>query len=322
MRQPPLLTGAWGMKGQGFSKNLRVFRGEKYNLSVQESIDAFIEAKDAKGLAPKSLTYYRYELNRFREFLAMSDVTLLTAIGPDHIRRYLISLHERNLKPSSQHAAARAIQAWLNWHVTQRNLADSPMRYVEKPKRRHKILPSFDQEDVDALLAACQSPRETAIIYVLLDTGCRLGELVGMNRRDIDMTTGEVTIVGKGQKERRVYLNPKTRQAIKRYLAGREHVKPQDPLWVSEHGGARLTDNGLRQVLERLGERAGVPNVSPHAFRRTCVQWLYRSGQWSLLEIQALLGHESLVVIRHYIEADDSDVKEAHKRMSAIDLLK
>src|SRR5205085_2510187 len=126
---------------------------------------------------------------------------------PDHIRAYLVSLQRRGLKDNSQHAAAGAIRAWLNFLVREELLIESPMRKVGMPRRGHHILPALARDDVKKLLDACLTARDKAIVLSLLDSGCRAAEFVALNVGDVDIKSGAITIhEGKGRKDRTTFL--------------------------------------------------------------------------------------------------------------------
>jgi integrase/recombinase XerD len=299
-------------------QNLTLLTARSKNKTLQ-ALDDFLLACEAKRLSPKTLRYYDFEVRRFLAYVAEDGVTTLEAIEPNHIRRFFTVLADRGLQANSQHASARAIQAWLNWCVKEGLVERSPMTLVEKPRKDRKILPAFDVADVQAMLEACESPRETAIVLCLIDSGLRASEFVALNRGDVDMKAGDVKVkLGKGRKDRTSFFGPKARRALSQYLASRGRVGLDAALWTSEHASQRLTVSGLQQLLRKLGQRSGVPNVSPHAFRRTCALWCHRNGG-RLTEIQRLLGHSDLSVLRQYLDLDDGDVAQAHRQHGPVD---
>ena len=178
--------------------------------------------------------------------------------------------------------------------------------HVVTPKLPKEIMPAFSPEDVQRLLRACRSRRDTAIVLCLLDSGCRAAEFCALRVQDVDLRTGGVRVIrGKGGKDRTSYLGGKARQALIRHLRERPEVKPTDPLWLSENTGESLrtrglTYFGLAQLCRRLGKRAGVAHCHPHTFRRTCALWSLRAGM-SVYHLQAIMGHSDLQVLRRYL---------------------
>ena len=294
---------------------------QEVKSQIEESLASFLLRGEAKRLTPKTLVYYEFECHRFIRFLVKYGVDTLEKIEPDHIRRYLLMLADRGLKSNSQHCSARAVQAWLNWCVKEKLLRRSPMLLVEKPRKDKKILPAFSVDEVQLLLDACGDARETAIVLGLLDSGLRASEFCKLNRGDVDLHSGEVKVLqGKGRKDRVSFFGPRARKALMQYLSSRIRVRPTDPLFVSLRCNQRLGIAGLERLLSKLGEKAGVPHCSPHAFRRTCALWCHRQG-WRITEIQRLLGHSDLSVLRQYLDLDDGDIAEAHRAHCPADLL-
>jgi integrase/recombinase XerC len=194
-------------------------------IQEQEPLDAlnlhcerFLLDREAGRCAPKTLAHYRYTVSGFVARLREQDVKCPTDITPCHIRAHLVGLQRRGLKDTTQHAHARAIKTWLNWLSQGEVLEVSPMRKVSMPKLDRRIQPRFTSEEVKALLALCDSSprglRHRAIILGLLDSGLRASEFVSLKLDDVDMRTGLVTVVGKGNKQRQVRFGVKTRKSI------------------------------------------------------------------------------------------------------------
>jgi len=197
----------------------------------------------ARRLSPRTTGFYRWELERAVTFLETQGLTIVSGVTPSHLRAYLITYQERHLSDSSQHAAARSLRAWLNWCVRKELLTASPMAKVRMPRHGSAILPAFTPDDVRAILGACRSVRDTAIVLCLLDSGCRASEFMALNVDDVDMKTGAVTIrQGKGKKYRVAFLGTKALRAWWRSTRERPDARPTDPLWVSDTSGERLTN--------------------------------------------------------------------------------
>jgi site-specific recombinase XerD len=251
-------------------------------------------------------------------------VTALEDFSADHFRRYLVSLQDRNLAAASQHAAARSLRAFLNFCERDDLLTGAnPARKVKMPQLDDKILPAVPLADVRKLLDACEDSvdplRDVAIIRLLADTGLRASELCALTVGDV---TGRRIAVqhGKGGKDRAVFIGDATRRALAEYLSTRPGRGPEDPLIVSLKTGAALTYDGLKQVLERLGKRAGVDGQA-HAFRRTFAVESLRNG-CDLVTLARMMGHKDLVMLQtHYLPLLEDDLRAAHARTGPGDRL-
>ena len=187
------------------------------------------------------------------------------------------------------------------------------------PRMSKEILPAFSPEDVRSILGACHTTRDTAIVLCLLDSGCRASEFMALNVGVVDTKTGAVTIrQGKGKKDRVVFLGTKARRALWRSTRERPEAGPNDPLWVSDTNGERLTTWGLGLLLRRLGKRAGVENCHAHTFRRSFALWSLRA-KMDIFSLQRLMGHADLSVLRKYLDQVKEDLQEALRQRGAVD---
>jgi len=298
-------------------------------MPLKAAYRAFVMARSAARCTAKTLEHYRYTVGSFIAWLEELGVSEVSQITPSHIRAYLLSLQERNLKDTTQHAHARGIKAWLNWLVQEGDLDQSPMHRVAMPKLAKRIPSPFRAEEVQRLLAACErktaiGARDYAIALTLLDTGLRASELISLHIGDVDMRSGLVTILGKGQKQRTVRVGGKARSAILHMLALRAEAGNGDSLWVGYNVQGRevgrLSVHGLQIMLARLGRRAGVTPCSPHRFRRTFALWMLRDG-CDLHSLRMLMGHSSLDILQRYLDLGGEDIERAHIAHSPRDKL-
>jgi site-specific recombinase XerD len=269
------------------------------------------------GVSPQTLVYYDKKLYPFVQWCSASGMPNIEDVTATGVRTYIVSLQQRNLAPSTVHGYARTIKALLSFCAAD-GLIDVAPRFV-MPKVPQEILAAFTPSDVVRLLNACNDPRDRLIVLFLLDTGVRASEFVALNGSDIDLATGGVMVrKGKGSKGRMVYLGAKTCRELTRYW--REYGKPasNDPVFESLTTSNRLTGDGLRQLLQRLGDRAQVENCHPHTFRRTFALWSLRAGM-DVFSLQRLMGHSDLQVLRRYLDQTDLDIATAHQQHGAID---
>jgi len=219
----------------------------------------------------------------------------------------------------------------------------NPMEDVPAPKYQPAPVKTFTKSEVEKILKACtytkeantilrrsytfQRPtanRDRAIVLTLLDTGLRAMELCMLKIEDVDLKKGKVEVKhgvqggGKGGKGRSVFVGKTARRTIWRYLACREdYDDSQAPLFLGR-GDRFLTPNGLRQLIKSLAEKAGVNDAYPHKFRHTFAITYLRSGG-DIFTLQALLGHKSLDIVRHYARVAEVDVEHAHRKASPAD---
>lgn len=223
----------------------------------------------------------------------------------------------------------RSLRAFWSWMVAEGVLTRSPFEGMPPPKVPKKPIQPFTGDQLRKLLEAASqtsSPRrDVALVLMLLDTGMRVGELVSLTVGDIDMTRRCASVTGKGSKVREVYWSPPTGRALLAYLRERaadgEGIE-EEALFASVRGkGAEcaLTDNGVRQLMQRLESAAGITGVrcSPHTIRHTFALEFLKSGgnQFDLIR---LLGHEDIATTKRYVNQAQGDVQSAHTRFSPV----
>jgi integrase/recombinase XerD len=315
-----------------------------------KAITSFLFFKSAEGLLDHTIYSYQYILNQCLEYWGAVDVASVTSqkvseylswLRTDYVPKRFNGKTDP-LSPKTIRNVWITLSAFFTWAGKEYNF-DSPMKGVPPPRFQKVPVATFTQEDVRAMLKACLYSREAdtnmrrrfamrrptakrdqAIVLVLLDSGVRASELCRMTIGDLDVKHGKMDIkhgVGggaKGGKGRTVYLGKVTRQAVWRYLQDREDGQdPDAPLFVVS-GIRPFNPGSLRQLIQRIGERAGVPNVYPHKFRHTFALTYLRSGG-DVFTLQSLLGHSSLDMVRYYAQIAQVDVEQAHRRASPAD---
>lgn len=282
------------------------------------ALDAFLLAKEGESVSRRTLATYRFALVRFLAHLAAQGITTPEDITPAHVRAYFAFLHRQSYTQHTVHDYARPVKTMLRfWHADGIMAADVMAR-VKMPAADRRVLPALTEAQVRALLAACDTLRDTALVLFMLDTGVRSSECCALTVADVDTTTGAVDVrQGKGGKRRTVYLGVRARRALVRYLLSRDHAA--GPLFPSANDGGHLTPNGLLQVLYKVGDRAGV-HVHPHVLRRTFALVALRSGM-DIRRLAALLGHASLQVVRQYLDVTEHDLAQAHREHGPVDAI-
>lgn len=292
--------------------------------TLEKAVSEFLLDGKARQFTAPTLEHYRGRLGAFVRWAAAQDDTPLTVadLTPALLRAYLVHLQERNLASNTQHTHARALRAFCNFCKREGWAGVSPFDTVKMPKPDRVQKTAFTENEVRALLRACDTARERALVLVLLDTGLRATELCTLNMGDVDLDALTVTVrLGKGRKDRTTYLGARAARAVSRYLAERTDATPDAPLFPSESNrnlDGRLTRSGLRRVLNIIGKRAGVPDVHPHKFRRTFATWSLRGGM-SVYALARLMGHADIHVLKQYLALVDADLQRAHEQAGPVD---
>lgn len=282
--------------------------------ALHEAYTDFILSRQAMLCGERTVAWYSFTLGKVMEWLLQNGVTKPDQISARHVRAYLSELAGRGLTDSTINNHARAIRTMLRFLHTEKYIPEPVM--FKMPAIAEKRLLFLAAEDVQKLLSACHSFRDKALILLMVDTGLRRAEVCALNWADVDISSGLVRVVrGKGGKARSVVVGATTRRAL---LAYRRELdsEPTQPVFQTQEGG-RLAFNGLRSILLRLGERAGV-KVNPHSLRRTFATMSLKAGM-NPLHLQGLLGHASMEMTKRYVQMVDDDLVEAHKAHGPID---
>ena len=293
---------------------------EHWSPTLDEVLNTFLLDGKARRFTPRTLEHYQTRLGGFFAFCRSHNVDTLAEITSSHIRLYYIHLQEKNLSSHTVHTCARAIRAFLNFCVAEELIDDSPMKRIALPKREKKIPDYLTADEVNRLFDACETVRDLTIIMILIDTGLRATEFCKLNAGSVDQATRAIYVdQGKGRKDRVVFLGNRSQKQLMRYY--RQEGKPasDEPHFVSEKTGKRLTRFGLRQLVKRVGRRSGL-EVSPHKLRRTFATWAWRSGI-DLHALRDLMGHSDLSTLPAYLGIDVDDLRRAHDQHGPIDKL-
>lgn len=283
---------------------------------LQEAFTDFLLSRQAILCSARTLDWYTFTLGKVIQWLSKNGVADPKDITARHVRAYLSECAARGLTDSTINNHARAIRTMLRFFLQEKYIPE-PVTF-QMPAIAEKRLPCLTAENVQNLLNVCQSHRDRALVLLMVDTGLRRAEVCALNWGDVDIASGLVRVArGKGGKARSVVVGAMTRRAL---LAYRRELNPdaEKPLFQTQQGG-RLSFNGLRSILLRLGERAGV-EVSPHTLRRTFATMSLKAGM-NLLHLQGLLGHSTLEMTKRYVQMIDDDLVIAHKEHGPIDNL-
>ena len=283
-----------------------------YSQSAQENdalLDAFISAKSIEGCSDKTLRYYRSTIS----FLLADIGKAISAITTNDIRSYLANYQtEKQSSKVTIDNMRRIFSSFFAWLEDEDYILKSPVRRIHKVRTDTLIKEVFSDEHLELLRDSCTEIRDLAIIDLLASTGMRVGELVTLNRADVDMQERQCVVFGKGNKEREVYFNARTKIHLQQYLDTRRDDNPA--LFVSLHSPAsRLTISGVEVRLRTLGAYVNIGRVHPHKFRRTLATMAIDKGM-PIEQVQKLLGHVKIDTTLHYAMVNQNNVKMAHRR--------
>lgn len=292
----------------------------------------FIVTKKSAGLADKTLKHYNQTLTA--AFLKLQkDVTALTT---DDIIGYLAMRDiEGNIKKTSLRNEYLIFSTFFNWLTAAEYIQKNPMLKVPKIIRRKQKKEAFSEMEIEKLRAACRNTWETCIIEVLLSTGCRVSELVQLRIDDV-LDSEQCIITGKGMKQRTVFFNARAQLAIKQLVADRSDNNPflfcagkanactslnpkattknwyKDPANIAE---GTVNIGAIERRIRTLAHLAGLPKgtAHPHKFRRTCATMALQRGM-PLVQVSRMLGHEKLSTTQIYLDLNDEELKQYHKK--------
>lgn len=279
------------------------------NNANNELLNAFISAKKIEGCSDKTLHYYRSSI----EALLAKLNKKIDVIVTNDIRNYLSDYQEERLSSRVTIDNLRRIfSSFFAWLEDEDYIGKSPVRRIHKVRTESLVKEVLSDENMEVLRDTCHEIRDLAMIDLLASTGMRVGELAKMNREDIDFQERQCVVFGKGNKEREVYFNARTKIHLKRYLESRKDTNPA--LFVSlstPHN--RLTISGVEVRLRQLGRKAGINKVHPHKFRRTLATMAIDKGM-PIEQVQKLLGHVKIDTTLHYAMVNQTNVKIAHRK--------
>lgn len=288
--------------------DFEVEQHDSLNSDSEEFLNAFLEAKEIEGRSPKTLTRYKYIIERF-----LADVhTSTSKVTIYHLRSFLMSEKRRGISDRTLEGFRSVFSSYYGWLHKEGLIQDNPCANLGPIKCIKVIREPYSSADIERLKEACKSLRDRTIIMFLLTTGCRISEMCGLNRADIDFQSGECTVLGKGNKQRVVYLDGVAIMLLRRYLNQRTDLNPA--LFVGARS-ERLEPGGVRAMLKVLEKKTGVHNVHPHRFRRTLATNLITHGM-PIQEVAAILGHDKLDTTMKYVYLEHSAVKNSYRKFA------
>lgn len=293
-------------------KELAVNESAQQSTSNEEYLQMFLNAKKIEGCSERTVQYYQVTI---KHFLRAID-TKVQKISTEEIRQYLVDYQGINdCSKTTVDNIRRNISSFFSWLEEEDYILKSPMRRIHKIKATQVVKTIISDEEIEKLRGSCQHARDLAIIDLLYSTGIRVGELVRLNRKDINFNDRECIVLGKGDKERKVYFDAKAKIHLQEYLKMR--ADDNDALLVTlDAPHVRLKISGVEIRLRNLGKQAKVERIHPHKFRRTMATRAIDKGM-PVEQVQKLLGHSQIDTTMQYAIVNQSNVKESHRKYIA-----
>lgn len=278
-------------------------------LTNDDALELFIDSKRIEGCSEKTLNYYKLSLKAVFKYLDKSYLVIET----EDLRRYLSNYKkEKDISKVTVDNVRRIISSFFSWLESENYIIKSPVRRIHKVKTGKVVKDTYSDETIELLRQNTKNLRDLALIDFLLSTGVRVGELVNLNRKDVDLEAQECIVLGKGNKQRKVYFDAKTKVELKQYLSMRNDEC--DALFVSRSKPhIRLEISGVEIAVRKIGKRAGIKKVHPHKFRRTIATKAIDKGM-PIEQVQKMLGHAKIDTTLEYAMVDENNVKNSHKK--------
>lgn len=284
-------------------------QGTEYMQSNIDYLKLYISAKSIEGCSEKTLSYYDTTIRKMIAYLG-KDIREITT---EELRVYLADYQKiHNVSKVTIDNIRRILSGFFAWLEDENYIIKSPARRIHKIKTAQTIKESFSDESLEILKSSCTNARDLALVEFLVSTGVRVGEIVRLNRQDINFSERSCVVFGKGDKEREIYFDAPTKLHLQIYLNSRQD--DNEALFVSRNSPyKRLSVSGIEKMLNSLGERSNIKNVHPHKFRRTLATMAIDKGM-PVEQVQKLLGHVRIDTTMHYAMVNQANVKNAHRK--------
>lgn len=281
----------------------------KTDISNDEFLDLFLAAKRIEGCSERTINYYQVTV---KHLLSQTD-TSVRKLSTEQIREYLSNYQRiNNCSNVTIDNVRRNISSFFSWLEEEDYILKSPMKRIHKIKTKTAVKNVISDEGIERLRDNCKEKRDLAIIDLLYSTGIRVGELVNLNIDDIDLEGRECVVYGKGDKERRVYFDAKTKVHLKEYIESRKDTN--SALFVTlDAPFERLKISGVEIRLRKLGRELNLERIHPHKFRRSMATRAIDKGM-PIEQVQKILGHSQIDTTMQYAMVNQNNVKTAHQK--------
>lgn len=275
-------------------------------------IESFISSKQIEGCSDRTIKYYKEIIDKFNDSFDKS----IKKITTEEIRSYLSNYKEMSTCGSTTiDNIRRVLSSFFSWLEDEDYIIKSPIRRIHRIKTPTTVKEVLTDENLEKLRDECENIRDLSLIELLISTGMRVGELVNLNISNLNFEDRSCIVLGKGNKEREVYFDAKTKLHLKEYISKRNDTN--DALFVSlREPHQRLSISGIELIVRNLGVNTNINKVHPHKFRRTLATMAIDKGM-PVEQVQKLLGHVKIETTMHYAMVNQSNVKISHRRYIA-----
>lgn len=290
-------------------KTFSTGQAKKEDAPNAEYLQLFLEAKQIEGCSDRTIQYYRITI----EHLLGVVETPIRRITTEEIRRYLVEYQKiNNCSNVTIDNIRRNISSFFSWLEDEDYILKSPMKRIHKIKTLQQVKETISDEAIEKLRDSCNCSRDLAIIDLLYSTGIRVGELVKLNIADVDFSSRECVVFGKGNKERKVYFDAKAKLHLQNYLDERTDDNPA--LFVTlDAPYDRLKISGVEIRVRNLGRKLNMDKIHPHKFRRTMATRAIDKGM-PIEQVQKILGHSQIDTTMQYAIVNQNNVKNSHQK--------
>ncbi|MBQ6628861.1 MAG: tyrosine-type recombinase/integrase [Methanobrevibacter sp.] len=293
-------------------KVLTVERAVKKQVSNGEYKRLFLDAKKIEGCSNRTLDYYEKTIDH----LLKTIITPIRKMTTEELRTYLVEYQKiNNCSKVTVDNIRRNLSSFFSWLEEEDYVLKSPMRRIHKIKSKTVVKETISDEAIEKLRDICTEKRDLAIIDLLYSTGIRVGELVNLNIEDIDFEQRECIVFGKGEKERRVYFDAKTKIHLKEYIDSRTDDNPALIVTLDAPHN-RLQISGIEIRIRNLGRSLGLRKIHPHKFRRSMATRAIDKGM-PIEQVQKILGHSQIDTTMQYAIVNQNNVKTSHQKYIA-----
>jgi integrase/recombinase XerD len=287
--------------------DIKKIESDQAHPDLQDKIALFLSGKQLEGLSKITLGGYKIHLRIFSDAIKKRVEDITTADIRVYLGRY------QHQKISTISTKLSTLKSFFSWLTSEEILQRDPSMKIKPPKKEKRLPKALSIEELEMLRESCQNTRQRATLEILYATGCRLSEVHGLNREDIDYHTMSCKVIGKGNKEREVYFSFKAMFHLKKYLLSR--TDQDTALIITERRPyRRLSKRGIQREIRELAQQSGIKKeISPHTLRHTFATLLLNNGA-DLVAVQELLGHENPATTQIYASISAERKREQHKK--------
>lgn len=285
---------------------------QRSEIPNTEYLKMFLKAKQVEGCSNRTIKYYQSTVEHLLATLNIS----IRKVDTEFMREYLSEYQKtKNCSKATVDNVRRNLSSFFSWLEEEDYILKSPMRRIHKIRTKQTVKEVNSDESIEKLRDNCKCSRDLAMIDLLYSTGIRVGELVNLNISDVDFEARECIVIGKGDKERRVYFDAKAKLHLQNYLNERSDDNPA--LFVTlDAPFDRLKISGVEIRVRQLGRELGLTKIHPHKFRRTMATRAIDKGM-PIEQVQKILGHSQIDTTMQYAMVNQNNVKASHQRYIA-----